>query len=111
MIDFDCRGEMYKKFRKEVKRVDPKLLKSLLRDFADESLGNKVKVGLSKGVLKESLKGLDYEAHGGVPVLGCNGIAIVGHGKSSPLAYENAIINAYNLHKSGFLTSIKELLN
>ncbi len=89
----------------------PKLLKHLMRGYADKSLGNKLKAGMSKGVLKDSLRGLDYEAHGGVPVLGCNGIAIVCHGKSSPLAYENAIINAYNLHKSGFLTSIKELLN
>jgi glycerol-3-phosphate acyltransferase PlsX len=34
---------------------------------------------------------LSYEAYGGVPLLGVNGVCIVGHGRSTPLAIQNAI--------------------
>ena len=34
---------------------------------------------------------LSYEAYGGVPLLGVNGVCIVAHGRSTPLAMQNAI--------------------
>ncbi|MDQ3811197.1 MAG: phosphate acyltransferase PlsX [Chloroflexota bacterium] len=34
---------------------------------------------------------LSYEAYGGVPLLGVNGVCIVAHGRSTPLAIQNAI--------------------
>jgi glycerol-3-phosphate acyltransferase PlsX len=34
---------------------------------------------------------LSYEEVGGVPLLGVNGVCIVAHGRSSPLAMQNAI--------------------
>ena len=86
----------------------PKLLKSSLRSYADQGIAKKLKTGIAKPVLKEVLSGLDYEKFGGVPILGCNGIAMVCHGKSSSLAYESAIINTYRLKKSMFLESIKK---
>jgi len=40
------------------------------------------------------IQGFDYQKYGGVPILGVNGVAIVGHGKSSPLAIKYMILNA-----------------
>ena len=37
---------------------------------------------------------LDYASYGGAPLLGVNGVTIISHGKSSPLAIKNAILVA-----------------
>ncbi|MBP3192482.1 phosphate acyltransferase PlsX [Natronogracilivirga saccharolytica] len=46
------------------------------------------------GLLKEAFAPFDYQAVGGVPFLGVNGISMVGHGGSSPEAIKNMIVNA-----------------
>lgn len=45
-------------------------------------------------VLKASLAEFDAERVGGVPFLGVDGVSMVGHGSSSPLAIKNMILNA-----------------
>lgn len=45
-------------------------------------------------VLKTSLREFDPERVGGVPFLGVDGLSMVGHGSSSPLAVKNMILNA-----------------
>ena len=40
------------------------------------------------------LKDFDYQEYGGVPLLGVNGVTIIGHGKSSPIAIKNMILKA-----------------
>lgn len=45
-------------------------------------------------VLKTSLAEFDPERVGGVPFLGVDGLSMVGHGSSSPLAVKNMILNA-----------------
>jgi glycerol-3-phosphate acyltransferase PlsX len=45
-------------------------------------------------ILKTALAPFDYERVGGVPFLGVNGVSIVGHGGSSPLAIKNMIKSA-----------------
>lgn len=45
-------------------------------------------------VLKASLAEFDPERVGGVPFLGVDGVSMVGHGSSSPLAIKNMILNA-----------------
>lgn len=45
-------------------------------------------------VLKASLAEFDSERVGGVPFLGVDGLSMVGHGSSSPLAIKNMILNA-----------------
>jgi glycerol-3-phosphate acyltransferase PlsX len=47
-----------------------------------------------KGTLRGALRSLDYEEFGGVPVLGVNGVSIIGHGKSTPKAIKNMILKA-----------------
>ncbi|NGP86932.1 phosphate acyltransferase PlsX [Fodinibius halophilus] len=45
-------------------------------------------------VLKASLAEFDSDRIGGVPFLGVDGVSMVGHGSSSPLAIKNMILNA-----------------
>ena len=41
--------------------------------------------------LKRMKKNLDYAEYGGAPLLGVNGVVIIGHGRSSVKAVKNAI--------------------
>ncbi len=46
---------------------------------------------LAKEAFKELKEIGDYEEYGGAPLLGVNGVCIIGHGSSSPKAFKNAI--------------------
>ncbi|HOK03905.1 MAG TPA: phosphate acyltransferase PlsX [Victivallales bacterium] len=46
---------------------------------------------LAKEAFRELKEIGDYESYGGAPLLGVNGICIIGHGSSSPKAFKNAI--------------------
>jgi phosphate acyltransferase len=88
-------GNIILKFGESV----PKLLKHLLKKTADQSFFDKLLIGLSKNVLKKSLKSLDYQEYGGVPLLGVNGISIIGHGSSSVRAIKNMVLRANEMHQ------------
>lgn len=72
----------------------PKFLKSKLVEYANQSLLKKVMTGLSKGTLKNVFKQMDYQEYGGVPLLGVNGVTIIGHGSSNEKAIKNMILKA-----------------
>ena len=46
---------------------------------------------LLRGNFKRLKKSMDYSEYGGAPLLGVNGIVIIGHGRSSSKAIKNAI--------------------
>lgn len=46
---------------------------------------------LAKKNLREFKSSIDYAEHGGAPLLGVDGIVIIGHGRSNSLAVKNAI--------------------
>ena len=46
---------------------------------------------LAEGAFKSIRKKTNYEEYGGTPLLGVNGVCIIAHGASSPLAIKNAI--------------------
>jgi len=96
-------GNIILKFGESV----PKILKHLLTKTAEVSFFDKLKVGISKGTLKKSLKSLDYQEHGGVPLLGVNGISIIGHGSSSPKAIKNMVLKAREMHNKGLIKKIE----
>src|SRR5204862_717397 len=55
---------------------------------------NPLRVLLAAGLrpaFRSIRKRLSYEEYGGVPLLGVNGVCIVAHGRSTPLAMQNAI--------------------
>ena len=55
-------------------------------------------------------RGLNYEHIGGTPVLGVNAAVTVGHGRSTPLAIRNMILQTERTVRSGFVKLIKEIL-
>ncbi len=70
------------------------LLKAKFRDHAASSFLKKIWVGLMYGTLKKILKDFDYQQYGGVPLLGVNGVSIIGHGSSTSKAIKNMIYRA-----------------
>jgi len=55
---------------------------------------------LMRRVFKSLKKQVDYAEYGGAPLLGINGCAIIGHGKSNAKAVKNAIFQAINFSDS-----------
>jgi glycerol-3-phosphate acyltransferase PlsX len=83
-------GNVILKFAESV----PAVLRGKFIKYANKSLFNKLWVGMMYKTLKKILKDFDYQEYGGVPLLGVNGITIIGHGSSSPLAIKNMCLKA-----------------
>jgi phosphate acyltransferase len=73
-------------------------LKARLKAHAKQGLLTKLKVGLIASTLRVILKDFDYQEYGGVPLLGVNGITIIGHGSSTPKAIKNMILRAEEMY-------------
>jgi glycerol-3-phosphate acyltransferase PlsX len=56
----------------------------------------KIGVLLAKNNLKKFKRLMDYAEYGGAPLLGVDGIVIIGHGRSNALAVKNAVRVASN---------------
>ncbi len=69
-------------------------LRERFRSYANRSWMHRMSMGLFRPLLKGALTGLDYQEYGGVPLLGINGVVIIGHGSSSPAAITNMIVRA-----------------
>ena len=100
-------GNIILKFGESV----PKLLKHLLTKTAEKSIVDKIWIGLSKGSLKKSLKSLDYQEYGGVPLLGVNGISIIGHGSSSVKAIKNMVLTANEMHQKQLVQKMTKAIS
>ncbi len=86
-------------------------LKGKIKSYANEGFLNKLKALVVKNVLKVALKDMDYQTHGGVPLLGINGITIIGHGSSSPLAIKNMILKAKKMHEINLIQKFEDELS
>lgn len=86
-------------------------LKGKIKTYASHGLINKIKALVVKSVLKVALKDVDYQTHGGVPLLGVNGITIIGHGSSSPLAIKNMILKAKQMHELNLIKKFEDELS
>lgn len=86
-------------------------LKFKLKDYAETNFFNKLKVGLVKSTLKDILKQFDYQEYGGVPLLGVNGISIIGHGSSTPKAIKNMVLRANEMHSKNLIEKISKSIN
>jgi phosphate acyltransferase len=86
-------------------------LKTRIKNYARKGIINSLKALIVKSVLKVSLADMDYETHGGVPLLGINGISIIGHGSSSPLAIKNMILRAKEMYDKNLIIKFEEALN
>ena len=78
------------------------------KDYASQSLTNKIKVGLIRSTMREAMKDFDYQTHGGAPLLGINKISIIGHGSSTPKAIKNMVLRANEMHKKKLIEKISQ---
>lgn len=80
------------------------LLKQELKSSPISMLGGL----LAKPALTRLAKVLDYREYGGAPLLGVNGIVIIGHGRSDALAVENMIRVAGEAVNSDLVAHVRE---
>ncbi|MBU2493360.1 MAG: phosphate acyltransferase PlsX [Bacteroidetes bacterium] len=85
-------------------------LKVTLKAYAEKGIMNKLRALVTKITLKEALKKFDYQTYGGVPLLGVNGISIIGHGSSSALAIKNMVLRAKEMHDKNIIKKFEESL-
>ena len=83
-------GNILLKFGESV----PGFFKAKFKAFAERSVWNKMMVLAARNGMRTVMKELDYQEHGGVPLLGVNGVSIIGHGGSTPKAIKNMIYRA-----------------
>jgi len=75
-------------------KVSESLAYALDRTFRDEIMRSPIRrlgAFLVKPAFRRLRKKVDYAEYGGAPLLGINGVCVVGHGRSSPRAVANAI--------------------
>jgi glycerol-3-phosphate acyltransferase PlsX len=63
----------------------------VLKGAFEKNLSSKVGYLMSRNSLRAAYRKLDYAEYGGAPLIGLDGVAIVAHGGSSPLAVKSAI--------------------
>lgn len=69
-------------------------IESLLHAELQSTFGAQIGYLLSAQAFRRFKKRVDYSEYGGAPLLGVDGICIVGHGRSSPKAVRNAVTMA-----------------
>lgn len=84
------------------------LMFSEFRAGSRHSLLSRLGGQLLRPVLQEINSRLDYRRHGGVPLLGVNGVVIVGHGRSDEEAVEGAMNSAANAIRQGLVEKLAE---
>lgn len=99
-------GNIVLKFAESVLGV----LKRKLRNYAVKNIFRKLTFGFLARGLRKALKEFDYQEYGGVPFLGVNGVAIIGHGSSSAIAIKNMIYRAEETVQKNVNQKIKEAL-
>jgi len=94
-----------------IAKLSEGLAASLLGVIKDEVKKNPLAtVGalLSKPAFEQVKKRLDYAEYGGAPLLGVDGVVIVGHGRSNAKAVKNAVRAAKRAVEGGMLAAIKD---
>lgn len=85
-----------------------RLLMDILKTELTSRSMSKVGALLAKPAFDAVRGRLDYREYGGAPLLGIDGVVIVGHGRSDALAIRNAIRVAAQTVENGVLDAIKQ---
>jgi glycerol-3-phosphate acyltransferase PlsX len=85
-----------------------KFLMDLLKEEITGSSVSKVGGLLAKPAFDEVRRRLDYREYGGAPLLGVDGVVIIGHGRSDTKAIRNGIRLAAQAVENGVLEAIKQ---
>ena len=82
-------------------------VETLLGDELRGTFSSQVGYLLSRRAFRRFRRRVDYSEYGGAPLLGVAGLAIVGHGRSSPKAVRNAIAMAYRFAAGDFIQRVE----
>jgi glycerol-3-phosphate acyltransferase PlsX len=85
-------------------------IEALLRDAFGGGLASRLGFLLSRGAFRQFRERLDHSEYGGAPLLGVNGLCLVGHGRSSPKAVRSAIVLAARYARQGLLAGLQREL-
>ncbi|MEF3254656.1 MAG: phosphate acyltransferase PlsX [Deferribacterales bacterium] len=83
-------------------------ISTLLKEELNRTLISKIGAFLAMGAFKRVKKRTDYTEYGGAPLLGVDGIVIIGHGSSNANAIKNGIRVSYELAFNKVNTHIAE---
>lgn len=82
-----------------------------LRKNIGGSLTAKLGFSLLNKTIDRFKKVYNYEEYGGVPLLGINGVSMIGHGHSSPAAVKSAIFSAKRIFENDIQGLIRDALS
>ncbi len=99
-------GNILLKFGESV----PLFFKEKFKRFASTNIINKLTVLVARRGMRAIFKELDYQEHGGVPLLGVKGVSIIGHGGSTPKAIKNMIYRAEEMVKHNIEVRIQQAM-
>lgn len=80
----------------------------LLKEELTRTLLSKIGALLAKKAFDRIKKRADYTEYGGAPLLGVNGVVIIGHGSSNANAIKNGIKTAYELSSKNLNKDIQK---
>jgi glycerol-3-phosphate acyltransferase PlsX len=86
------------------------VVEELLRDELSRTLSTRVGYLLSRRAFRRFRKRVDYSEYGGAPLLGLQGLCIVGHGRSSAKAVRNAVAMAHRFAEERFVHRLAEAM-
>jgi glycerol-3-phosphate acyltransferase PlsX len=84
------------------------MIEGLLEEDLSSTLTMRMGSLLARRALRRFRRRVDYSEYGGAPLLGVAGVAIVGHGRSSPKAVRNAVAMAYRFAESRFIARVEQ---
>ncbi len=99
-------GNVVLKLAESVATILPQMVKA---EIGRQQLGPD-SAGLVGGVLKGMLAPFDYQAFGGVPMLGIDGIVTIGHGGSSARAVKQMVLSSAGLVEQNLTARIARAL-
>jgi phosphate acyltransferase len=83
----------------------------LLKKALQSTIASKMGYVLSRSAFREFRKSIDYSEHGGAPLLGVRGVAVIGHGGSNANAVKNAVRVAAEMARARLNERIEQELS
>ena len=86
---------------KSVEGAAEVILDMVREEVARAGLLSKLGAALMTGALKKLRRRTDYAEHGGAPLLGVDGVALICHGGSNAMAIKNAVLRRRSVRPDG----------
>ncbi len=83
-------------------------ISNIIRDELRRNVLTMLGALLSQSAFKRVRKRVDTFEVGGAPLLGVNGVVIIGHGRSNEIAIKNAVLQARKAVQGGVIEAIRE---